>query len=90
MAAEKRPDDDVNWGALAAVGLQVAVGVALGYGVGWWLDRRFGWAPWGAVVGSMLGLASGLYLLMKDVARLNRDDEAKPRKPGTHDDQKRP
>ena len=66
-------DDDVNWGHLAGIGLQVAVGVFLGLIVGRWLDRRYHWDPWGALIGAMLGLASGLYLLIKDAIKINKD-----------------
>jgi F0F1-type ATP synthase assembly protein I len=72
MAQKK--DDDANQGAhLAMVGLQVAIGVGLGYVVGRWLDHRYGWGSRGVVIGSMLGLAGGLYLLIKDAIRINKD-----------------
>ena len=58
---------------LAMVGLQVAIGVGVGYAVGWWLDRKFGWSPKGVITGSMIGLAGGLYLLIKDAIRINKD-----------------
>ena len=65
--------DDPNWGKYAAVGLQMAVGVALGVFVGNWLDKKYGWAPWGVFVCTMLGLAGGMYLLIKDAIRMNKD-----------------
>jgi F0F1-type ATP synthase assembly protein I len=65
--------DDPNWGKYAAVGLQMAVGVALGVIVGNWLDKKYGWEPWGLLVGTMLGLAGGMYLLIKDAMRMNKD-----------------
>ncbi len=72
----EKPDDkraDEQNANLAMVGLQVAVGVGVGYAVGWWLDRRFGWGNKGVIIGSMLGLAGGLYLLIKDAIRINKD-----------------
>ena len=71
--AKHDDDQEVNWGHFAGVGLQVAVGVVLGYLIGAWLDRRYGWGSRGAVIGSMIGLAGGLYLLIKDAIRINRD-----------------
>jgi hypothetical protein len=65
--------DDPNWGRYAGIGLQMLVGVALGLVVGRWLDRRYGWEPWGVFAGTMLGLAAGMYLLIKDAIRMNRD-----------------
>lgn len=65
-------DQDQNWARYLGIGLQMAAGVGLGSLVGWWLDQKYGWAPWGITVGSMLGLASGMYLLIKDAIRINR------------------
>ena len=53
-------------------GLQILVGVGLGYLVGRWLDSRYGWSN-GVVIGSLIGLAGGLYLLIKDAIRINKD-----------------
>jgi F0F1-type ATP synthase assembly protein I len=65
--------DNNNWGRYFGIGLEVAVGVSLGFLIGWWLDSRFGWEPWGTVVGAMLGLAGGLYLLLKEAMRMSKD-----------------
>jgi len=40
--------------------------------LGWWLDKKYGWSPWGIVAGSMLGLASGIYLMIKETLK-NQD-----------------
>jgi F0F1-type ATP synthase assembly protein I len=66
-----RPDP--NWGHYAGYGLQIAAGVGLGAWVGYWLDKRYHWSPWGVLVGSLLGLASGMYLLIRDALRMNKD-----------------
>ena len=65
--------DEANWGRFAGLGLEVAIGVGLGVLVGYWIDKRAGTAPWGLVIGAMLGLAGGMYLLLKAVMRFNRD-----------------
>jgi len=65
-------DQNTNWGSMAGVGLQIGVGVGLGCVVGWWLDKKYGWSPWGIVAGSMLGLASGIYLMIKETLK-NQD-----------------
>ena len=64
---------DPGWGKHLGVGLQMLVGVVLGYFVGNWLDQKYGWTPWGVVVCVMLGLAAGMYLLIKDAIRMNKD-----------------
>ena len=71
--AEKPPDSDPGWGRHLGVGLQMLVGVGLGFVVGTWLDKKYGWAPWGVMACTMLGLASGMYLLIKDAIRINKD-----------------
>ena len=65
--------DTESWGKFLGYGIQTAVGAVLGWLVGAWLDRKFGWAPWGLTIGIMLGVASGMYLLIKDAIRINRD-----------------
>jgi len=65
--------NEERWGRYAGIGLQMLVGVGLGYLVGNWLDRKYGWAPWGVMLGTMLGLAAGMYLLIKDAIRINKD-----------------
>ena len=67
------PDLDPGWGRHLGVGLQMLVGVVLGFVVGNWLDNKYGWSPWGVMACTMLGLASGMYLLIKDAIRINKD-----------------
>jgi hypothetical protein len=68
------PDrNEPNWGRFAGHGLNIALGVGLGYFVGHWLDVRHGWGSRGVLVGTLLGFAGGMYLLIKDAIRLNKD-----------------
>jgi F0F1-type ATP synthase assembly protein I len=73
-------DSNANWGKFLGLGLEMAVGVGLGYVIGNWLDRKFGWAPKGVLVGTMLGLAGGMYLLIKVALRLNADPPPKAKR----------
>jgi F0F1-type ATP synthase assembly protein I len=67
------PDNnEPNLGRYLGMGLEVAVGVGLGSLVGWWLDKRYQWS-WGMVIGAMIGLAAGLYLLIREAIRMNKD-----------------
>jgi ATP synthase protein I len=65
--------NDSNYGKYLSLGLEMAVGVLLGFGVGWWLDKRFGWTPWGVTIGTLVGSAGGLYLLVREGLRANKD-----------------
>lgn len=69
MAANEGPD----WGKALTVGFEVAVGVGLGWVVGTFIDRKFGSAPWGLIIGILGGCAGGMYLLIKEVGRMNKD-----------------
>jgi F0F1-type ATP synthase assembly protein I len=64
--------DDTNLGKLAAMGLELAVGVALGAVVGNWLDRKYHWDPWGTLIGTAIGFCSGMYLLVKESIAANK------------------
>lgn len=71
----KRPlsDKDPNWGAMGSIGLQMLAGVVLGLFVGQWLDRKFGWTPWGTLAGCGLGVAAGMYSMIREGIAANRD-----------------
>ena len=51
----------VGW---MTAGFEFAGAVVLCGGIGYWLDDRFGWKPWGMVVGAMVGVAAGMYRLI--------------------------
>jgi len=66
-------NDDGDWGRYLGYGLEMAVGAVGGLWVGGWLDRRYGWYPWGTMGCCLLGLAAGMYLLIRDGFRANKD-----------------
>jgi hypothetical protein len=66
--------------AIGQVGLEMVVPPALGV----YLDSRFGWSPWGVVVGAAAGLIVGLVHLV--YLSNPRKDEG----PGPSDERKAP
>ena len=44
----------------AGLGIELAATVGLLALLGWWIDGRFGTAPWGVLLGALLGLAGGM------------------------------
>jgi ATP synthase protein I len=66
-------NDKGNWTRFASFGFEVAAGMGLGYVVGSFIDRHAGTSPWGLVVCLLVGCAAGMYLMIKDVIRMNKD-----------------
>jgi hypothetical protein len=62
-------DGGLDLWKFAGAGAQLAVTVLLFVGLGLWLDRRYGWSPWGGMIFGMLGVAAGLYHFVKDALR---------------------
>ena len=65
--------DNRGVGEALSLGIEIAVGVGLGLYAGSWLEKRYGWQPWGALAGSMLGLTAALYLVIKQANKMNKD-----------------
>ena len=51
---------------LLGMGFEFAAAVAGFTLVGVWVDRHFGHAPWGVIVGVALGLIGGMYNLIRE------------------------
>jgi F0F1-type ATP synthase assembly protein I len=68
-AQRKATADNKDLWRYVSLGTQLTVTVALFSLLGWWLDEKFGWTPWGLVVAGMLGVAAGLYHFIKEALR---------------------
>ncbi|HDS73952.1 MAG TPA: AtpZ/AtpI family protein [Firmicutes bacterium] len=55
-------------GPLFGLGIQFAIMVGLGVFVGHWLDQRYEWDPWGALIGGIVGIALGFYQFFRAVS----------------------
>jgi ATP synthase protein I len=61
----------------SALGLEMGVAVFIGYGVGWWLDRKFGTKPYLTLVLLLFGIAAGFRGLIRaarEVAAADREE----------------
>jgi ATP synthase protein I len=65
--------DQSAYGAAFKFAAELIVGVAVGGGLGWFLDKQFGTAPWLMVVLVILGFAAGLL----NVVRAAQEAQAK-------------
>jgi len=75
MAPGKYP----AWIRHSGAGLELAgatAGLAL---AGYWVDGRYGTRPWGLLVGVFIGIVGGLYNLVKDAIRAQKDAEREAR-----------
>ena len=60
--------------ALSQVGLEMVIPIIVGV----WIDNKLGWAPWGVIVGAVLGLGGGLWHLVVLLKRFENKDSPPP------------
>jgi ATP synthase protein I len=69
----EQPDDDPRVGSAAGYGQalklssEFVAGIAVGVGVGWFVDRMAGTSPWGLIVFLLLGFAAGVLNVLRSV-----------------------
>lgn len=57
---------------MASSGLDLAIVVGGFTAVGWWLDRRYGWAPTATLTGAILGIVGGMANFLREAKALGR------------------
>ena len=62
--------DLVAFALVGQVGLLIAGGAALGAGVGLFIDRQLGSSPVATLIGLLLGLAAGIYGVIRLVSKM--------------------
>jgi ATP synthase protein I len=70
---EPKKESGKNAWSYAGIGIQFAATTGFFAFMGLYLDRRMGWTPWGTVTLTLIGLIGGLYLLIKDALKDNKD-----------------
>jgi F0F1-type ATP synthase assembly protein I len=66
-------DPDSGWAKFATSGLELVVGIALGAAIGYWIDQHWHTSPKGMAIGASIGFVAGMYLLIKEGLRANKD-----------------
>jgi len=67
-------------GSLFTAGIQMAVATGLMGFIGYMLDHLWNTTPWLMVTGIFFGAAAGMYLFIKTVNAVNRDELGKNQK----------
>ena len=69
-----------DFATISTLGLEFAVAVALGVGGGYWADQKWALTPWGTVTGVFAGFALGMYIVVKEAKRLEKENALKDKK----------
>ena len=59
----------------SGLALVLPVSTFVGYGIGYWLDQRFG-TTWLSILFLILGIVAGFVALIRQIMRDKRDDDA--------------
>ncbi len=74
-----RPDnDDMSNSGLGIglrIGMELIIAVMMGIAIGWFFDRTFGTKPWGLMVFSILGMASGVLNVIRVANKMNETSD---------------
>lgn len=63
----------VQTGEILSIGLLILLSTLIGLGIGYWLDKKLGTAPWLIFVFTVLGLMAGLYEAIRILIRSTRE-----------------
>ena len=69
-----------DFATISTLGLEFAVAVALGTSAGIWLDLKWTSLPWCSLVGILAGFALGMYIVIKEAKRLEKQNARKDTK----------
>lgn len=61
---------------VSAIGLEMALAIAIGYGIGWWLDRRYDTKPRYMIIFLLIGVGAGF----RGLIRVAQEERARQRK----------
>ena len=73
----KFPFAPQDFAAISTLGLEFAVAVMLGVGSGYWADQKWQLSPWCTIVGVFAGFALGMYIVVKEAKRMEKENTLK-------------
>ena len=75
-----RPFAAQEFATISTLGLEFAVAIALGVAGGYFIDRKWRLFPWGTLLGVVAGFALGMYILIKEAKRMERENALEDKK----------
>jgi F0F1-type ATP synthase assembly protein I len=60
---------------LMGMGVSVAVWLTVGVLAGRWTDRAWDWAPWGTLIGSLVGISGAAVNIYQIIRRMERREK---------------
>jgi ATP synthase protein I len=64
-----------EYGPYLTLGIQLAAAIVVFFFLGDWIDKRYGTAPIGKLVGTSIGMVGGFIKFFKSVASMIADEE---------------
>ena len=76
MENDKKPGSASKYARFSGLGVQMGVIIGLFTWLGTYLDERYQTkTPWWTIGLSLFGVTAGLYLMIKEVINMNKDEE---------------
>lgn len=78
-----RTSGATGYGQAFKLSSEFIAGIAVGIGVGWFVDRMAGTSPWGLIVFLLLGFGAGILNVMRSVGAVAEFGQGGKRPPGS-------
>ena len=71
---DKKFDPQIrNLGVLITIPMVFATGPIIGFLIGYWLDRKFGFDPWGKTILSLLGFIASIQQVIEFIKKATKN-----------------
>jgi F0F1-type ATP synthase assembly protein I len=71
-----QPSTPMRYARGMAIAFEFTGTIGAGALAGWWLDRRFGWTPWGSIGLTVVAAVGAFVRLLQMLRRFQRLDDA--------------